>query len=312
VKTNGFVPPPDFAGPAVPVALVDTDAQHVIDHMIAAGLVGHVDANISGSAWQVTSADFRPTLMTIELARSAAQELGVDVHLLRDLDADPEGCGNFVVHPDGAFWPIPPPRLAGLAERVPTLIRADDVWLVVHRPSGRRASGPAAITTPAGIVADEPTSKEDWLTARIWATDERDPSQSLPAWSGLTALIRVTSREVTIWRAGKLPKPVLPLSWGYQRTWVTPNQGTIANNAAATAAAFASAWRHTGGSVAEATLVELHQRRRLNTGVLRPALTSLGLPTSLVSQLCAQIPTPIQAPDSAVTAAPGYGPALAS
>jgi hypothetical protein len=310
VKTNGLVPPPDFSAPAIPVALVAAEAGKVIDHMIAQGLAGRVDATSSGSAWQVTSPDLRPALMTIEMARSAAQELGVDLHLLRDLDGDPEMNDNFVVHPDGSFWPIAPQQMPFLAAQVPTLIDADDVWLVAQRQPTRRVTGAAALTLPASIVADEPTSKEDWVATRIHAIDDRDPSQSLVEWSGLTALIRATAREVTIWRAGRTSKPLAPLSWGYQRTWVHPQQGAIAANSTAVAGAFAAAWRHAGGSVAEPTLVELHQRRRLNPAVLRPALTCLGLPAGLVSRLCAQIPTPIQ--NLAGAAGPWDGQALAS
>ena len=105
--------------------------------------------------------------------------------------------------------------------------------------------------------------------------------------------LRATGREVTIWRAGTQGPWVPPLSWGYQRTWIHPTHGTITAIAAATAAAFAAGWRNAGGTVAETTLVDLHQRRRMSPAVLRPALTAVGVPARLVSQLCTQLPVPL-------------------
>jgi hypothetical protein len=185
---------------------------------------------------------------------------------------------------------------------------SDDVWLVAHRP--RRGSATKELPLPEGFTLTEPTTRDEWVTAGIQASAGGDPSHSLSEWSGLTALIRVTGREVTIWRAGRLAKPLAPLSWGYQRTWVHPDRGPIATNPAATAAAFAASWRHAGGSVTEAALVELHGRRRLNPTVLRPALTALGLPAGSVSHLCARIPAPMPGVPGAISH--WDGPALAS
>lgn len=286
--------PADFGTPAVPVALVAADSEQVIQLLVAEGRAGRVDTTSSGTAVHLTDIDLNPALITIEMGRSFSGSLGLDVTLLRDLDPrDPDETGNFVIHPDGSFWPVPPARLPALVAQIPTLIRPDDVWLIANRPTGKRANASEVPSMPDGLHVEDPISVAEWFAGRIRVTGEDPPCQTLaaPQWSGLTVIVRATSREVTIWRAGKGNSALHPLSWGYERTWVHPNHGTITRDAASPAAAFATSWRRAGGTVAEATLVELHKRRWANNAVLGPALTALGLPAGLVSQLCSWIPT---------------------
>lgn len=301
MKTKGFVPPQDVIGaPAAPVAIMAADSDQLIDFLVAHSLAGRVDATSTHTALQLCDSDMNPTFITIEMGRHLSRELDVELTLLRELDpSDPEETANFVVHPDGSFWPVSASRLPALVNRVPALIGADDMWFVAHRPTGKGANAPAAPPMPNGLLARDLIPGTEWVGAGIQAAEHTTPCDVLtaPDWSDLTALIRVTSREVTIWRAGKGGKALQPLSWGYQRTWVHPSHGVIARDSAATATAFAASWRRAGGSAAEAPLVELHRRSRLDNLVLRPALTALGLPAAMVSHLCAQIPAEEQSPD---------------
>lgn len=312
MKNKGLVLPPDFSTPAAPVAIIATDAAQVIDLLVAQGLAGRVDATSAHTALQLTDNALNPEFITIEMGRKLSRDLDADLALMRELDpSDPEETANFLIHPDGSFWPVPPAAYPALANQVPALIGADDVWFIAHRPTGKGPTGKgptdkdptdkdaassALPPMPHGLRARDLIHQQEWVAAGVHTADQDPPSQFLaaPDWSDLTALIRVTGREVTIWRCGKGHKALLPLSWGFQRTWVHPSHGVIAMDPKATAIAFAASWRRAGGSAADAPLVELHQQSRLNNVALRPALTALGLPPAMVSQLCAQIPAAAQ------------------
>lgn len=281
--------PRDYAAAALPVALLDTDPARLVGYLDSHGMAGRVDVTNGPTALQLTADDHQPVPMTIEFARSLATEFDCRVQLLRGhTPAGADASDSFTATPDGAFWPIAPAALPDLLAQVPTLLGPDDVVLVAQQVPGADES--PTVRLPEGLTGLDPVAAGGWAATRLACGPDLLDILPDPAWPGLTLVIRLTGNEVTIWRAGRAGQQLAPLSWGYQRHWTHPRKGMTSPNPATVATRFATAWHNAGGSAQDKELAGLHQRRRMTPAVLRPALTALGVPGSLVTQLCGRAP----------------------